>query len=162
MIWIYITIAILLYIFGGHFVSYYLIKNRVLKRQKWDLNICCGKTDGKGINADIVKHKKVHNFVKIKDIYNLPFKDKQFDNVLCSHTIEHVDDPKKFYKELKRVGRNVVLLIPPLWDTPSAIWIFEHKWIFLSFKSEHKTLPKYIKMPLASFVHKHFGQMNCP
>jgi hypothetical protein len=29
-----------------NWLSYRFLKNRVLKRQKWDLNICCGTTDG--------------------------------------------------------------------------------------------------------------------
>lgn len=33
-----------------------------------------------------------------------PFQDKQFDYVICSHVIEHVDDPEKFLLEIFRVG----------------------------------------------------------
>ena len=65
-------------------------------------------------------------------------KNKEFEFVLCSHTIEHVDDPKKFYDEVTRIGKNIVLVISPLWDIFGAFLVFwAHKWIFLSFKKEH-------------------------
>jgi SAM-dependent methyltransferase len=154
----FIIAGILLYLFLSHLLSYSLLKKRILTRQRWGINICCGRTDGGGVNADIVKHKDVSNFVLIKDVYNLPFRDHQFETVLSSHTIEHVDSPAKFYQELKRIGKRVSIVIPPLWDITAALNVFEHKFIFLTFKKEHTRLPLYIKLPLASFVHKNFGQ----
>ena len=141
-----------------HILSYYVLKRRILARQRWGLNICSGKTDGGGVNADIFKHTEVDTFVHISDIYNLPFEDKQFETVLCSHTIEHVDDPATFYRELARVGEKVTLVIPPLWDPLAVLNFAEHRWIFLSFKKEHSTLPKYVRLPLAKQYQKRFGQ----
>lgn len=156
---IIVLIIFILYLFLAHFVSYTILKNRTLKSRKWDLNICCGKTDGGGINADIVKHKELPNFVLIKDIYNLPFKDKQFNYVLCSHTIEHVDSPARFFQELKRVGKHVVLVVPPLWDIFASFFAFpSHRWICLTLKKEHTSLPKMIPLPLAIAYQKLFGQ----
>lgn len=59
------------------------------------------------MNAYIVMHKELSNFRLIDNIYNLPFSDRQFKTVLCSHTLEHVVDPVKFYGELRRVGTKV-------------------------------------------------------
>ena len=146
------------YLIFAHLFSYKILKNKILKSRKWDLNICCGKTNGGGINADIKKHKNLPNFILIKNIYKLPFKNKQFNYVLCSHTIEHVDDPIQFYKELKRVGKNVVLVIPPLWDICAAFDITVHKWLFLTFKKKHAELPRFIPLPFANAFHKVFGQ----
>lgn len=151
--------GLLTYLFLTHYLSYTVLKNKTLRKRKWNLNICCGKTDGGGINADIKKHKDLPNFILIKDIYHLPFKDKQFEYVLCSHTIEHVGDPKRFYKELRRVGKNVVLVVPPLWDTGSAFFTLPyHKWVFLTFKKEHNCLPKFFPLPFARTYQKIFGQ----
>ena len=138
-------------------VSYSVLKNRIVKRQKWDLNICCGKTDGGGVNADIVKHGQVPNFKRV-DVYNLPFEDNQFDTVLCSHTIEHVEDPQRFYEELQRVGRDVTLVVPPLWDISAVLNVFEHRWIFLCLRKEHKRLPPHVRLPFASIIQRYFGQ----
>ena len=38
------------------------------------------------------------------DIENMPFSDKEFDFVYCSHVLEHVKDPGKACRELVRVG----------------------------------------------------------
>ena len=141
-----------------NWLSYRLLNGRILKRQTWDLNVCCGKTDGGGVNVDIVQHAGVPNLVLVDDIYRLPFQDGQFETVLCSHTMEHVERPLDFYRELKRVGREVTIVVPPLWDLSAAFNLFEHKWIFLSLNTEHRELRNYVPMPLASWVHRWFGQ----
>jgi ubiquinone/menaquinone biosynthesis C-methylase UbiE len=157
---ILILLCITGYIWLSHFISYSFLKKRILKQKKWDLNICCGKSDVGRINADIVKHKNdLSNFQLIENINKLPFKDKQFDNVLCSHTIEHVYDPMRFFRELNRIGKNVTVVIPPLYDISAVLNIFEHKHIFLSFKKKHQKLPKFIKLPLAAFTQKYIGQI---
>lgn len=155
-----VVALITLYLFIAHYASYQLGKNRILKRQKWDLNICCGKTDGGGVNVDIVQHKELPGFRLVDSIYNLPFEDGEFESVLCSHTIEHVDDPERFYAELQRVGRNVTLVIPPLYDLAAVLHIVEHKWIFITFRKEHHKLPKFVKLPFADSFQKRFGQRN--
>lgn len=154
-----IVFGFLIYCALAHHLSYTILKNKTLKKRKWDLNICCGRTDGGGINADIKKHKELPNFVLIRDVYNLPFTDRQFEYVLCSRTIEHVDDPKKFYQELKRVGKNVTLVIPPLWDISAAfLAISVHKWLFLAIRQEHEILPKFVPLFYAQVYQKFFGQ----
>jgi SAM-dependent methyltransferase len=90
-------------------LSYRFLKKRIVGRRKWDLNICCGKTDGGGVNADIARHAEVPRFVRIASVDRLPFKDGAFGSVLCSHTMEHVEDPEAFYRELVRVGGQITL-----------------------------------------------------
>lgn len=140
-----------------HFISYSVLKNKIIERRRWGLNICCGKTDGGGVNADIVAHTELSNLVLV-DVYNLPFRSQWFSTVLCSHTIEHVEDPAGFFAELKRVGRDVTIVIPPLWDLSAVFNVLEHRWIFLSFSKMHKTLPRYVRLPLASFIQGCLGQ----
>lgn len=154
------VIVISLYLLLANYVSYSLEKSRILNSQKWDLNICCGKTDGGGLNVDIVRHKDLPRFKQVDSIYALPFDNGQFDSVLCSHTIEHVDDPRRFYTELQRVGKKVTLVVPPLYDLGAVFNIFEHKWIFLTFRKSHDTLPRFIKLPFANVFHRLFGQRN--
>ncbi len=38
----------------------------------------------------------------IADGYKLPFKDKTFDYVICSHILEHMEDPEKFIAALRK------------------------------------------------------------
>ncbi|MBN2203260.1 MAG: methyltransferase domain-containing protein [Candidatus Aenigmarchaeota archaeon] len=135
----------------------FFIRNHYIKKRKWDLNISCGDTDGGGINADIIE-RKVKKFVLVNNIYKLPFRNKQFENVLCSHTIEHVENPDLFYRELRRVSKNVFIVIPPLWDVFSILHFREHKWQFLSLRHIHmNSIPRRVRLPYCRF-QKLFGQ----
>lgn len=44
---------------------------------------------------------------------SLPFADKTFDLVLCTHTIEHIHKARDLVKELKRVARKKIIIITP-------------------------------------------------
>ena len=107
---------------------------------------------------DIVNHADVPNLVVVDSIYNLPFETGQFQHVLCSHTIEHVEDPSAFYAELKRVAEQVTLVVPPLWDLSAVLNIFEHKWMFLTFRKEHNKLPRHLELPLSRVCQERLGQ----
>jgi SAM-dependent methyltransferase len=141
-----------------HVFSYRILKRRMLRRHKWDLNVCCGRTDGGGVNADVVRHAELPNFVQIEDIYNLPFEDGRFETVLCSHTMEHVEDPDRFYAELRRVGKTVTLVLPPLWDVLALLNFWEHRWVFLTWHKEHRELVPRVRQPLSAAYQRLFGQ----
>lgn len=143
----------------GNFISYRWIKNRVLFERRWDYNICCGTTDGGGINADIVRHRLVPNYQAVEDVTRLPYPDGHFARVLSSHTLEHVDDPVAMYRELRRVGQQVTVLVPPLWDIAAAFNPFEHRVIFLTLRSRHDHgLPPFVPYALGRWVQQHLGQ----
>lgn len=55
---------------------------------------------------DFAKKKYPHiNFVTA-DAHKIPFKDKTFDILICTETLEHVVDPKGVLLEMKRVLKN--------------------------------------------------------
>ena len=141
-----------------HWYSYRYLKSSIIGRRRWDLNICCGSTDGGGVNVDIVRHADVSNFVLVENIYRLPFPDGTFDTVLCSHTIEHVEYPRRFDRELRRVGKNLVYIIPPAWDLAAALNILEHRWIFLTVRKVHYRLPRRVELPFARRLQARIGQ----
>jgi SAM-dependent methyltransferase len=141
-----------------HWYSYRYLKSSIIGRRRWDMNICCGTTDGGGVNVDIVRHADVSNFVQVDNIYRLPFGDGAFDTVLCSHTIEHVEYPRRFDRELRRVGRNVVYIIPPVWDLAAAFNIWEHRWVFLTMRKVHYRLPRRVELPFARRLQARIGQ----
>ena len=141
-----------------HWYSYRYLKSSIIGRRRWDLNICCGTTDGGGVNVDIVRHVDVPNFVQVDNIYRLPFQDGAFDTVLCSHTIEHVEHPRRFDRELRRVGKTVVYIIPPVWDLAAALNIWEHRWIFLTVRKVHYRLPRRVELPFARRLQARIGQ----
>lgn len=141
-----------------HWYSYHYLKKSIIGRRSWDLNICCGTTDGGGVNVDIVKHADVSNYVQVESIYDLPFEDGQFETVLCSHTAEHVEYPDRFDRELRRVGKNVVYILPPIWDLAASFNVLEHRWLFLSVRKVHKQLPRRVRLPFARALQAKVGQ----
>lgn len=46
------------------------------------------------------------------DACNMPFEDKSFDFIFCSHIMQHVEDIKGFLKEIQRVGKAGYLETP--------------------------------------------------
>ncbi len=66
----------------------------------------------------------------VADAHDIPFKDGEFEVVLCTEVLEHVKDPKKVISELGRVlkpGGRVILttrFVYPLHDTPHDYWRF--------------------------------------
>lgn len=68
---------------------------------------------------------------------NLPFKDKEFDYIICNQVLEHADDPIQFIKELERVGKGGYI------ETPSLVGesLFpksSHKWAVLEIDNKFK------------------------
>ena len=87
------------------------------KNPKWNiLDIGCGyRAHPKAsIIADIQdfsNYYKERKFVKING-KNLPFRDKEFDFVIASHVIEHVEDFEFFIKELERISSKGYIELP--------------------------------------------------
>ena len=94
------------------------IVNKILEKESnWKvLDIGCGYTANKNANTiadiqDLSKFYKDRNFVKITND-KLPFKDKEFDFVISSHVIEHVDNFEFFIKELERISSQGYIELP--------------------------------------------------
>jgi ubiquinone/menaquinone biosynthesis C-methylase UbiE len=64
------------------------------------------------IPGDLAKRYPKINFVEA-NIETLPFKDKNFDTVVCTHTLEHVQDLSKSVSELKRVAKKRLIVVVP-------------------------------------------------
>ena len=60
---------------------------------------------------DFSNYYKDKKFVKISE-KNLPFKDKEFDFVIASHVIEHVENFEFFIKELERISSKGYIELP--------------------------------------------------
>jgi SAM-dependent methyltransferase len=61
------------------------------------------------------------------DAAAMPFADDAFDYVVCSHVLEHVEDPAAVVAELARVGRAGYIEVPEaasakILDFPSHLW----------------------------------------
>jgi len=64
------------------------------------------------IPADLPARKPRVRF-KQASIENLPFRDREFDTVVCTHTLEHVQHLDRAIAELRRVAaRRVIVVVP--------------------------------------------------
>ena len=52
-------------------------------------------------------------YIRKGDIYDLPYKSNSFDLVICTEVLEHLENPKKAYRELIRVSRKYILISVP-------------------------------------------------
>jgi len=59
-------------------------------------------------NRNLTRLKEVRSF----DGYTIPYPDKAFDLVILSHVLEHVEHERLLLRELKRVGKHVVIEVP--------------------------------------------------
>ena len=80
------------------------------------LDIGCGHGANKYANVicdiqDLSKHYPDKTFIKLTE-KKLPFRDKEFDFVIASHVMEHVEDIKFFIGELERVSRQGYIELP--------------------------------------------------
>ena len=105
------------------------IDNQIIQNPNWKvLDIGCGFTAHEKANVvcdvqDLSNFYKDKKFVKLND-KKLPFSDKEFDFVIASHVIEHVEDVSFFIKELERVSSKGYIELPtPLEDN----LVFENK-----------------------------------
>lgn len=71
----------------------------------------------------------------VSDICNMPFGDDTFDLIICTHTLEHCENPLMALNELYRVSKNnsIVLLEVPIENVDSPRTNVGH---FSSFKTE--------------------------
>ena len=86
---------------------------------------------------------------------NLPFEDHSFDYVICSHVLEHVDNPLKFVAEQSRVAKKGYL------ETPSLLGEYlipkeSHRWVLLDIDDK---IVMYEKEKIDFKVYPDFGYL---
>ena len=94
-----------------------IVNDLIQKNLQWKvLDIGCGFTANKNATViadiqDLSNFYSKRTFIKITD-KKLPFKDNEFDFVIASHVIEHVEDFQFFIKELERVAKKGYIELP--------------------------------------------------
>ncbi len=94
-----------------------IINKTLRENSNWKiLDIGCGYRANENANVladvqDLSHIYKDRKFVKITTD-KLPFADKEFDFVIASHVIEHVDDFESFIKELERISSRGYIELP--------------------------------------------------
>jgi len=120
--------------------------NNLLRENKdWKvLDIGCGYTANENATTlcdviDLQEQYPDKKFVKL-DSKNLPFSDKEFDFVISSHVLEHVENPEFFIKELQRISNKGYIEVP---TTLEDNLVFENKkdhlW-HINFDDDNKKL----------------------
>ena len=104
--------------------------NNLLRKNKdWKvLDIGCGYTANENATTlcdviDLQEQYPDKKFVKLKS-KNLPFSDKEFDFVIASHVLEHVENPEFFINELQRISNKGYIEVP---TTLEDNLVFENK-----------------------------------
>jgi SAM-dependent methyltransferase len=129
------------------------------KNKNWKiLDIGCGYTANKFANfvadekdfSDFYKNKK--KFFKIENKI-LPFKDKEFDFVIASHVIEHVEDFAFFISELERISNQGYIELPTrLGDNLVFENTTDHIWWFIFDDDKKKLLASKKTQTLEPFL----------
>lgn len=129
------------------------------KNNNWNvLDIGCGYTAHERANcvADVQDFSKFYlnkkNFIRIEN-KTLPFKDKEFDFVIASHVIEHVEDFGYFISELERISNQGYVELPTrLGDNLIFENTTDHIWWFTFDDSTKKLLATKKEQTLEPFL----------
>ncbi|NBC17868.1 MAG: methyltransferase domain-containing protein [Bacteroidetes bacterium] len=93
----------------------------------------------------------------VGSIFELPFEDDQFDAVVCSEVLEHLDTPGRAVEELRRVARGHVLITVP--REPYFQWLNDvGQWLGLSPDPGHVNF--WSKADFQAFVEGHFDHVR--
>ena len=105
------------------------IEETLSSNSGWNiLDIGCGYNANKFANVicdvqDLSNHYSNKKFTKLIE-KKLPFNDKEFDFVIASHVMEHVEDVEYFIKELERVSKQGYIELPTMLEDNL---VFENK-----------------------------------
>ena len=148
------------------------LDNLLKNNSTWNiLDVGCGYRAHHKANVladvqDLSKHYSKRKFIKINE-KKLPFKDKEFDFVIASHVIEHVEDFEFFIKELERISSRGYIELPTrLGDN----LVFENKndhiwWFFydninnkLIVSKRNQLIEPFITVSTAKFFEETFRE----
>ena len=140
--------------------------NSIIKEnQKWKvLDVGCGyrahpKASVIADVQDLSNYYKERKFIKINE-KKFPFKDKEFDFVIASHVIEHVEDFQFFIKELERVSSKGYIELPSrLGDNLVFENKTDHVWWFLYDDVNNKLIASKRNQIIEPFITVSTGKL---
>jgi len=119
------------------------------------LDLGCGNAPYKHLFSDRIgfDNKSGEGVDVVGDAHKLPFKNEEFDTVLCSEVLEHLHSPEIALAEMKRVLKSGGILILttrfiyPIHDAPNDYWRFTKyglryllkDWEITNFEEESST-----------------------
>ncbi|MCJ7660957.1 MAG: class I SAM-dependent methyltransferase [Anaerolineales bacterium] len=105
-------------------------------------------------------HAVIDRWTILGDVQDMPFRDKAFDYVICSHLLEHVENPNCAIQELERVGKRGYIEVPfegaqKLIDFPSHLWYVHSEEGTLVFTAKQsQVFDLYIQQLMQTMVDK--------
>ena len=140
--------------------------NSIIKEnQKWKiLDVGCGYRAHPNACViadvqDLSNYYKERKFIKINE-KKFPFKDKEFDFVIASHVIEHVEDFEFFIKELERVSSKGYIELPSrLGDNLVFENKTDHVWWFLYDDVNNKLVASKRNQIIEPFITVSTGKL---
>ncbi|MBA1337793.1 MAG: Ubiquinone/menaquinone biosynthesis C-methylase UbiE [Pelagibacterales bacterium] len=134
------------------------INNILSKNSNWKiLDVGCGYRANKFATVisdvqDLSGYYNNRNFIRVSS-KELPFKNKEFDFVIASHVIEHVEDFEFFIKELERVSNKGYIELPTrLGDNIVFENKSDHIWWFKFNDHEDKIIASKKKQFIDPFI----------
>ena len=147
------------------------IQNLFFKNKNWRiLDVGCGYSANEYASiisdiqdlSDFYPNKK---FVKLNSNL-LPFNDKEFDFVITSHVIEHVENPDHVLLEFKRIIKNkgkIFLFIPndgsKLWNIVEKFWTIYYSIFIIKKASPSTHLSSFSPQSFFKLVDKVFSNI---
>ena len=148
------------------------VNKKLKENPNWKvLDIGCGYTANENATVvsdvqDLSNFYKNKPFVKITE-KKLPFKDNEFDFVITSHVIEHVDDFQFFISEIERISKKGYIELPTklgdnlvFENSNDHLWMFEYddnSNILLASKKQEFIEP-FVSVSTAKKLEKIFRQ----
>jgi len=148
------------------------VNNILIENINWKiLDIGCGYRANKHASviadvkdfSDFYKDKK---FIKI-DGKKLPFKDNEFDFVIASHVIEHIEDFEFFLQELERISTKGYIELPTrlgdnlvFENTTDHIWWFAYDDInnLLIASKRNQLIQPFVTVSIAKIFEQIFRE----
>ena len=134
------------------------IDNLLQNNTTWNiLDIGCGYNANKFAKVicdvqDLSNHYQDKKFIRLTE-KKLPFKDKEFDFVVASHVMEHVEDVQFFIKELERIAHKGYIELPTrLGDNLVFENVTDHIWWFAFDDVEKILLASKRKQCISPFL----------
>tara|TARA_B100000579_G_scaffold411009_1_gene401457 strand:+ start:132 stop:704 length:573 start_codon:yes stop_codon:yes gene_type:complete len=100
--------------------------------------------------------------VKIGSATNIPFKDSEFDTVISSHVVEHIDDDSQAIKEIIRVSKRKSIIVVPEGDVNAKNFGSPHLHIYnrKNFsKLINEAMSDFNKVSLSIIPHLHMSNL---
>ena len=148
------------------------VNKKLKENPNWKvLDIGCGYTANENATIvsdvqDLSNFYKNKKFVKITE-KKLPFKDNEFDFVITSHVIEHVDDFQFFISEIERISKKGYIELPTklgdnlvFENSNDHLWMFEYDDVsnILLASKKQEFIEPFVSVSTAKKLEKIFRQ----